>query len=68
MQCMRNERRQPKPDLETENFDSAVVQAAYTHHLQIGAGDTEGSVPVGVAAFIAGVSWARQVLLRGENK
>jgi hypothetical protein len=64
---MRHEWRQPKPDLGIESFDSAVVQAAYAYHVQIG-GHARGNVPVEVAAFIAGACWVRQVLVGGENK
>ena len=63
---MRNNGRQPKPDLGTENFDSAVVQAAYTYHRQIGAGHAKGNVPIEVAAFSAGACWAKEVLV-GER-
>ena len=59
---MLNERRQPKPDLGTEDFDSAVVQAAWAYHHQIGAHHPKGNVPVELAAFIAGACWAKQML------
>jgi hypothetical protein len=63
---MPNERRQPKPDLGTDNFDSSVFQAAWAYHQQIGAGNAKGNVPVEVAAFIAGACWAQ--LLEGGEK
>ena len=59
---MRHQRRQPKPNLGTEDFDSAVVEAAWAYHVQIRAGNAKGYVPVELAAFIAGACWAKQVL------
>jgi hypothetical protein len=60
---MRKARRQSKPTLGTDNFDSAVVEAAWTYHQQIGVGYAKGNVSVEVAAFVAGACWARQVLV-----
>jgi hypothetical protein len=64
---MRKAQRQSGSKLGTENFDSSVVEAAWTYHAQIGAGHAKGNVPVEVAAFITGACWARQVLV-GEKK
>jgi hypothetical protein len=66
--CMPDQRQRFKPTLGTNDFDSSAVQAAYAYHLKIGASHAKGNVSVGVAAFIAGACWAKQVLLGGENK
>ena len=60
--------RQSDSNLGTDNFDSSVVEAAWTYHQQIDAGDAKGHVPVEVAAFIAGACWAKQVLKSGEKE
>jgi hypothetical protein len=65
---MRKARRQSNPDLETDNFDSSVIEAAWTYHRQIGAGYAKGNVPGEVAAFIAGACWARVVLKSWGDK
>jgi hypothetical protein len=59
---MRNERRQPKPNLGTADFDSSVLQAAWAYHQQIGAHHAKGNLPVEVPAFLAGACWAKQLL------
>ena len=64
---MRNTRRQLERDLGTDDFDSSVVQAAWTYHTQIGVGGPKSNVPVELAAFIAGACWAKEVLV-GERK
>ena len=63
---MRNTRRQLERDLATDNFDSSVLEAAWTYHRQIGC-HAKGNVPVEVAAFIAGACLAKEVLV-GERK
>jgi hypothetical protein len=65
---MRKARQQSKPNLRTDNFDSSVVQAAWTYDQQIGAGYAKGNVRAEVAAFIAGACWAKEVLAeKGEG-
>ena len=64
---MRQKRRESKPNLGADDFDSSVVEAAWTYHQQIDAG-AKGRVPVEVAAFIAGACWAKQVLKSGEKE
>ena len=58
-----------EPNLALDNFDSAIVEAAWTYHLQTSAAATKGNVPVEVAAFIAGACWAKQTLksYKGET-
>jgi hypothetical protein len=63
---MHNTRRQLERDLGTDDFDSSVVQAAWTYHRLIG-GHAKGNVPTEVAAFIAGACLAKEVLV-GERK
>jgi hypothetical protein len=65
---MLKERRQPNPDLRTDNFDSSVFQAAWAYHQQIGAHHAKGNVPVEVPAFIAGACLAKQLLKSCENE
>jgi hypothetical protein len=65
---MRNTRRQLERDLETDDFDSSVVQAAWAYHTQIGVGGPKSNVPVELAAFIAGACWAKQVLVGEGNE
>jgi len=55
-----------KSNLGTDNFDSSVVQAAWTYHRQIGGSHAKGNVPVEVAAFIAGACWARMLVAEKE--
>jgi hypothetical protein len=59
---MRKSRRQSNSDLETDDFDSSVFQAAWAYHHQIGAHHAKGNLPVEVPAFIAGACWAKQLL------
>jgi hypothetical protein len=54
-------------NLGKNDFDSSVVEAAWTYHIQIGVGGDKGCVPLEVAAFIAGACWARQVLAGKEE-
>ena len=63
-------KQQSEPNLALDNFHSAVIEAAWTYHLQLGAGDAKGDVPVEVAAFVAGACWAKQALksCNEENK
>jgi hypothetical protein len=41
IRCIRKARRQSKTNLGTDNFDSSVVEAAWTYHQQIEAGDAK---------------------------
>jgi uncharacterized membrane protein len=60
---MRETRRQSRSNLGTENFDSSVVEAAWTYHRQIGDSHAKGNVPVEVAAFLAGACWGARMLI-----
>jgi hypothetical protein len=68
MICMRMTERRSDSNFEQDDFDSSVVEAAWTYHMQIGLGGDKAYVPVELAAFIAGACWARQVLAgKGER-
>jgi hypothetical protein len=65
---MRISGRRSDSNLGKDDFDSSVVEAAWTYHMQIGVDGDKGYIPVEVAAFIAGACWARQVLLGDEKE
>ena len=65
---MRNTRRQLEHDLGTENFDSSVLEAAWIYHRQIGGSHAKGTVPVEVAAFIAGACWSAYMLVAEKEE
>jgi hypothetical protein len=48
--------RQSNSNLGLDTLDSSVAEAAWAYHLEIGAGDAKGYVPVEVAAFISEAS------------
>jgi hypothetical protein len=60
-------RRQSGLTLETNAFDTEMLDAARVYHLHVAHGQAKGYVPVEVAAFIAGACWAKQVIV-GEGK
>ena len=65
---MREASRQSNSNLGLDTLDSSMAEAAWAYHLEIGAGDAKGYVPVEVAAFIAEASWAKQVLKSWEKE
>ena len=64
---MRTARRQSKTSLGTDNFDSSVVDAAWTYHQQIDAGDGKGHVSVEVAGRAGPSKCSKAAKRRIEN-
>jgi hypothetical protein len=65
---MRKSQRQSSSNLRTEDFDSSVVDAAWAYHEQIGGSHAKGTVPVEVAAFIAGACWSAYMLVAEKEE
>src|SRR6516164_9006318 len=64
---MRTAPQQSSSNLGKLDFDSSVVEAAWTYHQQIGGSRAKGKVPVEVAAFIAGAAGAHTCSLQRKK-
>ena len=65
---MRYAPQQSSSNLGRDDFDSSVVEAAWTYHQQIGGSHAKGNVPVEVAAFIAGACWSAHMLVAEKEE